>query len=220
VIVTIALVSHLSRRTSPGDVIWAKIFHQIEQSTGCTARGKFIQDGEQYDVYVYESPQFGHKQEVFKRGALIHQSFMSNDWRAVTLVSHEDSTYFQYEFSGSVVDIFRKFSVFTLVSRMKGRPHADLGITNTEGTVTSGIQVVDTVTSRDTRQFTTTRLYVDVDTQWPVRLEADRNSGTAAPAFDIVMYEFDWYPSFESSDFEVTIPEGFTPVRPTRESGN
>jgi hypothetical protein len=219
VIVAIALVSHLSRRTVPTDVIWANVFRQIEQSAGCIARGVIFEDGEQYDFIVYESSEFGIKQEISLRGRQFHRSYIEYGPNTVTLVNYNDSTYFHHSFWERTMDIFRRKSVSNIVSRMKALPHKDLGISEIDGIASYGIEVVDTTAYSGKRRIDNTRLFIHIETQWPVRIEGKSEFITGESGFSFALEDFDWDPVFKRADFEAVIPKGFRPTRSVPDSG-
>ncbi len=216
VIAAIALVSHYVNRTSSPDIIWANVFRQVEQSTGCTAAGVLEEEGKRFDCMVYESTEFGIKQEMFLQGDLFHQSFIEYGSNTVTMVSYDDATYFHYKFNDSTIDIFRRKSVFNIVSRMKARPHKNLGISEIDGIASYGIEVVDTAAYSGKQRIDNTRLFIDIETQWPVRIEAKSEFMTGESGFAVTLGDFEWYPVFQRSDFEAVIPNEFKPTAPAQ----
>lgn len=212
VIVAIAVISHFSNRTSSSDIIWANVFRQVEESTGCVSRGQVTEDGETLDFVRYESRMYGHKQELYRKGELVHRSYVQYVYRIVTLVQYDDSTYFQDTLGRRTIGIFRKHSALTIVSRMKGREHKNLGISEVNGVTASGIEVADTVAYGDVRYVQIVRLYVDIETQWPVRIEAGNIAGEGVPESNLVIDEFQWHTEFKRADFEADIPDGFSRI--------
>jgi hypothetical protein len=216
VIFGIALVSHFVDRNSSSDVIWANVFRQVEQSTGFTARGTLELNGNSFEIILYESDEFGQKHEIYQYGNLVSRTFLDFARGTDISIQYDDSTYSQFSGPSEA----RDESIFDVVAGLKESNHTSLGIAEIEGITTSGIEVADTVLFNGIRTIQITRVYVDIETQWPVRIELDTDLGVSGLRTVLILENFVWHNPFERSDFEPVIPDGFRPAYSPPGGGN
>lgn len=216
VIAAIAVFSHVLNRGGASDVVWARVFRQVEESSGFTARGVVENNSGRYDFVIYESDRYGQKHTLRRQGTRVSDTFMDFARGLITVIQYGDSTYIQYDFGPAGP---RDVSIYQVVSRMKERDHTSLGTKEIDGIKTSGIAVTDTFRFGGRQMIQTERVYVDVETQWPVSIEVVSEFGSGEPLSRLELRGFEWHKVFGPGDFEPVIPEGFRRVNSSRPGG-
>ena len=88
--------------------------------------------------------------------------------------------------------------------------HTDLGRETIDGVEAEGIEVDDPKFAGGMFERAKGRLWVNVETDLPVRVEVEGVSSGGAVETKIVAYEFDWDAELEPGIFEPNIPDDYT----------
>ncbi len=95
------------------------------------------------------------------------------------------------------------------IQRFLARPHKELGRSVIDDVEVEGIEVTDPPTQEGNLADGIGRLWVDVQTQLPVRIEIE---GTADGKIVRWLMEFKWSEAVPASVFEPNIPSDYTPL--------
>jgi outer membrane lipoprotein-sorting protein len=95
------------------------------------------------------------------------------------------------------------------LQRFLARPHKELGRSVIDGVEAEGIEVQDPPLERGKLAHGVGRLWVDVQTELPVRIEIE---GTADGKIVRWLMEFQWSTAVSASVFEPNIPGDYTPL--------
>ncbi len=97
------------------------------------------------------------------------------------------------------------------LARFLARPIKELGRSVIDGVEVEGIEVTDPPTDGEKLENGVGRLWVDVQTELPVRIEIE---GTADGAAVQWLMEFKWSEAVSPAVFEPNIPADYTPLMP------
>jgi hypothetical protein len=97
------------------------------------------------------------------------------------------------------------------LSRFLARPYKELGRSVIDGVEVEGIEVTDPPTDGEKLENGVGRLWVDVETELPIRIEIE---GTADGAAVRWLMEFKWSEAVDPALFEPNIPSDYTPLMP------
>jgi len=97
------------------------------------------------------------------------------------------------------------------VSRFLARPYKELGRSVIDGVGVAGIEVTDPPTDDGKLEHGVGRMWVDVQTELPVRIEIE---GTADAMAVRWLMEFKWSEAVDPRVFEPNIPSDYTPLAP------
>jgi uncharacterized protein (UPF0248 family) len=92
----------------------------------------------------------------------------------------------------------------------KEQGYEEIGRKKIEGKIAQGFEVKDPEALRSLIDECTIRLWVDIETSWPVMIEMEGTSRGGKVRIKKVMDRFQWNPSLSAEDFEFEIPAGYT----------
>ncbi len=95
------------------------------------------------------------------------------------------------------------------IKRFLARPHKELGRSVIDGIEVEGIEVTDPPTKGEKLSNATGRLWVDVQTELPVRIEIE---GDAEGKTVRWLMEFQWSAAVDPKVFEPNLPSDYTPL--------
>jgi hypothetical protein len=95
------------------------------------------------------------------------------------------------------------------IKRFLARPYRELGRSVIDGVEVEGIEVTDPPTDDNKLENAVGRMWVDVQTELPVRIEIE---GTADGKIVHWFMEFRWSEAVPASVFEPNIPSDYTPL--------
>ncbi len=95
------------------------------------------------------------------------------------------------------------------IQRFLARPYQELGRSVIDGVEVEGIEVTDPPTDGNKLENAVGRMWVDVQTELPVRIEIE---GTADGKIACWLMEFQWSEAVPASVFEPNIPSDYTPL--------
>ncbi len=97
------------------------------------------------------------------------------------------------------------------VRRFLGRPYKELGRSTIDGIAVEGIEVTDPPTDGEPMQNAVGRMWVDIETELPVRIEIE---GAAESQSVQWLMDFKWAEAVDPSVFEPNIPADYTTPLP------
>jgi hypothetical protein len=93
-----------------------------------------------------------------------------------------------------------------MVQYFKSLDFEEIGRKKIEGMTASGIEIVNPAEFQAVLEESTIRLWVDVETNWPVMIEIEGTARGGDVRIKRTMYDFQWNASLSESDFEFEIP--------------
>lgn len=202
-------MSNLFDSSPRQDVVWAEVAENIENPPSYIVRTRTILNGQNIaGMVIYKSPDLGRRIDAYKEGSL--------RMRFITAVESRTHTSSDFRLKVCLRDTLgpdswynpRKDAHLRKMREFMQRDHVSLGLSEIEGTVVAGIEMVDTLSEPwwQAGSVRTTRIFADVETQLPVLFENRRVNDT------IDRYgraEYEWHPQLTPEDFDPAIPDDF-----------
>ncbi len=138
--------------------------------------------------------------------------------KTITILMPNDKKYSEMEFDETSLEEWAKgFSdPKFMVKQILSCEHTSMGKSIIDGTEVEEFQTTDRSISDETfREFDVKiKIWVDLKTQLPVRLEIETNKDDKMQHMRSVVQDFQWDVSVDASEFEPVIPDDYTVGRP------
>ncbi len=138
--------------------------------------------------------------------------------KTITILMPNDKKYSEMEFDETSLEEWAKgFSdPKFMVKQILSCEHTSMGKSIIDGTEVEEFQTTDRSISDETfREFDVKiKIWVDLKTQLPVRLEIETNKDDKMQHMRSVVQDFQWDVSVDASEFEPVIPNDYTVGRP------
>jgi outer membrane lipoprotein-sorting protein len=203
---------------------WERIADRVEQFKTCIFRmhiqqmgGPFGQKGQQIESKVYLSSDYGYKMETMLEGKVMQQMYMPADDNAMVMVMPSEKKYMRMVLTDEMRTKSKKqmqdprTMVTQMVSGMSGQ-YKELGKEKINGVEVQGIEVNNPPGFQGVYNNFMGRLWVDVDTEYPVRMEIEAEIGTGEQKINMVMVMdgFEWSAELSPDLFKPDIPADYT----------
>jgi len=194
-------------------VAWAVVTEKVYQIQTFTFRTSQKGAGivGVYETQVYNSSRYGKKIDVYQNGRIVMHTYVLPAEKATiaimpagkkcqrTLLTEEE---LQRELQeGDPREVVRQFM------SMK---YEKLGRNKIDGVEVEGIKVENPEIVADMFENAIGRLWVDVETELPVRIEIDGVSNRELGQMHMVVDKFQWNVELDASKFEPNIPADYT----------
>jgi hypothetical protein len=202
-------------------VAWGEVVKKVEQidsfifqqqiSITSVDEGSAIQTTE---TTTYVSSEFGLRQDSYMNGQVVGISYIPPAGTIITQVIPSEKKYRNVSTSYEHVrKIHEQVNPVGMIKEFMLFKHTGLGRKIIDGVEVEGIEVNDpgflTILT-SAFESAVGRLWVDVETNLPVRTEIVGISGNGSIETKIVAYDFDWEAEPEPSVFEPNIPDDYT----------
>jgi hypothetical protein len=199
---------------------WAQIADKVAQIKTCVYRmhiqqsgGLFGQKGQAVESKIYISTNYGQKIETSLDGNVFQQVYVMADGNAEVLVMPSEKKYMRLVLirdTQSKIKTQMQDPRDTITKFMTG-PFKELGKDTINGIEVKGIEVNNPPAIRGVYNNFTGRTWVDVATEYPVRIEIETEIGTGADTTKMfmVMDEFEWGTELDPGIFEPNIPSDY-----------
>ncbi len=199
-------------------VAWAEVVENIEQiesfifqqkiNITSVPEGTTIQESE---LTTYISLEYGLRQDTYMNGQVISISYVPLEGTIITGVWPSRKKYVRVS---TTEEQMRKTHDQSnpkgMIKEFMSFEHTELGRKIIDGVEAEGIEVNDPNFLTAVFESTVGRLWVDVETNLPVRTEIVGVSGGGKIETKIVAYDFDWDAEPEPIVFELNIPDDYT----------
>jgi hypothetical protein len=156
----------------------------------------------------YLSKQYGFRMDVSADGTVVSWYVPPEADTLIMVVPGEKAwskTPLPPEQRGQMPEEYRDPADY--IARFLARPYRELGRSVIDGVEVEGIEVTDPPTDGETLENALGRLWVDVQTELPVRIEIE---GTADGKTALWLMEFKWSEAVDPTVFEPNIPSDYT----------
>ena len=216
----IMIAAILALKIFPGPVIasvaLADVAKKIEQKQNCVFKETttmFSEDGvaNSLDSLVYYT-EAAIRQDTYDHKKIIYQLYVKFSQGVLVAVDHRTKEFRKMELTGGDMDQLPPLSPKAIVNLIGKGKYRKLGRKTVDGDLSEGFEFNDkrAMSSMDKKEIkdVVTRLWVDVNTNLPVRAEVDcvLNNDTKA---SVVMYDPKWDVELEPDFFEPKIPPGY-----------
>lgn len=200
---------------------WERIADKVAQIKTCVynmhvqqSGGLFGQKGQAVESKIYISSDYGQKIETLLDGNVFQQVYVMADGNAEVLVMPSEKKYMRLvltEATQSKLKSQMQDPRDTITKFMTG-PFKELGKDTINGVEVKGIEVNNPPAVRGIYNNFISRTWVDVATEYPVRIETEMEIGTGADTTKMltVMDGFEWGTELDPGIFEPNIPPDYT----------
>lgn len=200
---------------------WAQIADKVSQIKTCVysmhvhiSGGTIGQKGQDVESKAYISSDYGQRVDIFLDGNVIQQIYTPTDSNAMILVMPSEKKYMRMVLTE---ERFAKMkSQFQdprdAITKFMTGPFKELGKGTIDGVEVKGIEVNNPPAVQGVYNNFIGRTWVDVATEYPVRIEIETDIGTGANATKMlmVMDGFEWGTELDPGIFEPNIPPDYT----------
>lgn len=192
--------------------VWANVSQKMETINSFTCRKQ--ESGNKESIYWY-SADYGTKSEHYTDGELTVRSYRLYKTKELVAIFPPEKMYNHLRLSNEAISKEMEMNPREIVRRFLGADYKPLGRDIIDGIRVEGAEVKDQNIFKPPRtepewQDFAARIWVDVETQLPVRLEAEYRLEGSSIRTIIVTDQFQWNVELSSSDFEPNIPAGYS----------
>ncbi|MGA2092362.1 MAG: hypothetical protein ABSH16_03000 [Sedimentisphaerales bacterium] len=199
---------------------WTQIADKVAQIKTCVCSmhiqqsgGPVGQKGQQIDSKMYISSDYGSRIETYLDGNVMQKIYVPADSNAMILVMPSEKKYMRM----AMTDETRARAKNQMqdprdaLTRFMTGPLKELGKDVINGVEVKGIEVVNPPAVKGVYNNFIGRTWVDVATEYPVRIEMDTEIGTGTDTIKMlmVMDNFEWGVELEPAIFEPNIPSDY-----------
>jgi hypothetical protein len=199
---------------------WAQIADKVAQIKTCVysmhvhiSSRTIGQKGQDVESKVYISSDYGQRVETFLDGNVMQQIYTPTDSNAMILVMPSEKKYMRMALTEDRMAKMK--SQFQdprdAVTKLMTGPFKELGKDTIDGVEVKGIEVNNPPAVRGVYNNFIGRTWVDVATEYPVRMEMEGEIGTGADSMKMfmVMDGFEWGTELDPGIFEPNIPSDY-----------
>ncbi len=199
-------------------VAWGKVVENVEQiesfifqqqiNITSVAEGTTIQESE---LTTYVSLEYGLRQDTYMNGQVISISYVPLEGTTITGVWPSRKKYVRVSTTEEQMRrTHDQSNPKGMIKEFMSFEHTELGRKIIDGVEAEGIEVNDPNFLSFVFESVVGRLWVDVETNLPVRTEIRGVTGDGSIETKIVAYDFDWDAEPGPSVFEPNIPDDYT----------
>jgi hypothetical protein len=227
IIIAVLTGIYLITGQTPGvtSVVWAEVAQRIEAVKTCICKLKATQTGgtasqkvQNIDSAVYISSDYGYRMDNYANGNLIQQIFVSSKEKTITNVMPSQKTYMRMAITDRAAAAMKnqnprdmiKILLSGILPGMSDQ-YTNLGTKTIEGVEAEGIEVVNPKGFGGMYGNFIGRMWVNVKTELPVRIEIDAEVPVGNEKIEqlVVMNGFEWEVALEPGTFEPNIPADY-----------
>ncbi len=198
---------------------WAQIADRIEQFKTCVCRMHVRQTGgpqgtQEVDADMYISSDYGNRMDTYVDGNLAMQAYVLPGEKIMISVIPPAKKYMRMLLTDDYLAKMKQQGQDPrdMVKNFMLGEYTELGRDTIDGVEVEGIEVVNPPPVRGIYDNFVGKLWVDVDTELPVRLEFEAQVSAGADKIDLsmVMDDFEWEVELAPAVFEPNIPADYT----------
>lgn len=210
----LAVIGILPRGGPAGNVVWADVIRRVQEARDhiCRTRSWYdLRDSVDQESVRYVSSEYGIRQDIYLRGELELREYLlpgegilivgadGRDWARIWLRPSE------------IEELIAGADAARMVGDLRAEPFRELGRKRIDGILCEGIEVEDPSFIQAIFEGGYLRLWADVATGWPVRLEgAWRAGGRRVVSFEYT--DFRWDAELSKGLFEPDLPFDRAPM--------
>ena len=214
IIIAVLLGLELIGGPDMASVAWGEVSKKVEQIESFIFQQRVSINGMPEgttELTTYVSSEYGLRQDAYMNGQVIGISYIPLEGTIITQVMPSEKKYRRVSTSEEYMSkIHEQANPVGMIKEFMLFDHTELGREIIDGVEVEGIEVNDPLFLNAVFESTVGRLWVDVETNLPVRTEIVGVSGDGTIETKIVAYDFDWGAEPEPSVFEPNIPDDYT----------
>ena len=215
VVLGIVFAVNFFDRGGDANFAWAQVIKQVEDAQDfiCHVRKDNTRDAD-LDMVKYHSAKFGDRTDMYRRddGRFVAAQYLKPGDKTLYVLVHREKTYALVELSDEQLESMTHSSAKGLVELFKSDEYEELGTKTIDGVRAVGIEVNNPEIFKGTFSESTIRMWVDVDTEWPIRIEYEAEAQGGKVRTKAVMDDFQWNPTLTKADFEFEIPADYKKI--------
>jgi len=200
-------LDQLNRDSGPG-LVWADVLARVAGAQDFICRRIEKADGEPaLDMVEYRSGKFGMRQEIYRNGRHQASQYIVPDERMLYALVHGDHTWMRQGMTEEQIEeLKRQTNAREIVGSFRDQDFESLGRKKIDGRLAEGIEITDPPEWHSVYEAGAWRLWVDLETKWPVRIELEGTAIEGRLHKTYTLKDFQWNPALTAKDFAVTIP--------------
>lgn len=194
-------------------VAWAQVVKNVEKAKTVTFRLKTSMTGmPDSEIMVYDSSEYGSRLDLYVDGKITTRIYGPKDKNVSVMVIPEAKIYTRMSFTDQQRHQMheREKDPREFVALFLSVDHTELGRRTIGGIEVEGLEVDSPKVGGGMFESAIGRLWVDVKTELPVRMEIEGVSAGGKIQTKMVMDEFKWDEELDASEFEPDIPADYT----------
>jgi hypothetical protein len=202
-------VNQFSGSIDGASVAWADVIKKVEKAKTVTFRLKTRMTGvPDSEIMVYDSSEYGSRLDLYVGGKITSRIYGPKDENVSIMVIPEAKTYTRMSFTEEQREQMaeREKDPREFVKLFMSVEHIELGRKTIDGVEVEGLEVDSPKVGGGMFESAIGRLWVDVKTELPVRMEIEGVSGGGKIQTKMVMEEFNWDEELDAGEFEPDIP--------------
>lgn len=211
VVVVLVGLSYLGVSPDGTSVVWGEVLSQVESVPAVTYKVTMnitYPNGQAFDDEsdIYLAGDEGTRIDTYREGELFMIKYWLPPRKLYTIVHPQLKRYMQKALSEEeIAGGLQKQDPRQFIKWVLTLDYRELGRSEIDGVEVEGIEAVR-------EDIETLRIWVDVETQWPVRIESEgqmREAGQMVPV-RIVMEGFQWHEEIDPALLDPNIPDDYT----------
>ena len=198
-------------------VAWGKVGENVEKIESFIFQQRISINGmpggvtTDMELTTYVSSEYGLRQDVYGNGKVISISYIPLEGTVITAFMPGEKKYVSVSTTREHMrKIHEQANPKGMIKEFMSFEHTGLGRKIIDGVEAEGIEVNDPNFLTFMFESTVGRLWVDVETDLPLRTEVEGVSGDGSIETKIVAYDFDWDVGLDPGVFEPNIPDDYT----------
>jgi hypothetical protein len=194
-----------------GSLVWAEVLTRVEEAESYICRRIEKRSGEPVqEIVEYRSAAHGLRQDIYQDGKLQAVQYIIPSERMLYALVHRDRTYMRQHLSDEqIAELRRQSNASEIVKSFREHEFHSLGSRRVDGRMAEGIEIRDPTEWKALFESGTWSLWVDVETQWPIRIELEGNARGGSVHKKYTLKDFEWNAHLSARDFRVEIPPGY-----------
>jgi len=205
---------------STAGIVWADVMAKLQTSRGVIFRKTehIVPDtygrGADFDMNYYSSTK--SRVDGYKGGQINKTIYSDCNTKTVVLVDNYHKSYVKAVGEERMPDSFKMADPKSMVERFLSREHKKLGQETIDGVLCEGIETMNPAFygSNKPPESVMARIWVSVETEYPVQIEGEYSSADGQTHFDFVQDQFQWDVDLDERIFEPNIPAGYIDIGP------
>jgi len=194
-------------------VAWASVVKKVEQAKTVSFRLKTSMTGmPDSEIMVYDSSEYGSRMDVYSDGKIVTRIYGPKGENVSIMIIPEAKRYTRMSFTEEQRQQMREREKDPreFVKLFLSVDHTELGRKTIDGIEVEGLEVDSPKVGGGMFESAIGRLWVDVKTDLPVRMEIEGVSAGGKIQTKMVMDEFKWDEELDAGEFEPNIPDDYT----------
>ena len=201
-----------------GTVAWAEVVSNVERIENFTYTLKTTMEGFpgketcQLETKLYFS-EYGIRLDHFEDGLIKTKMFVLQEERTVVTIVFDEAKYIRAALTDERLrQMYQENDPRELVKRFMSLEYTEVGPGIIEDLYVRGVEVEDAAVAAGMLENASGRLWVDVETDLPVRMELEGLASGGEVEMTMIAGDFQWDAELikEDFDFELNIPADFT----------